>query len=177
MNYLDIVLGIFLVTGLISGIKNGFFVELASLVSILLGIYLAIKFSYVTKAYLETHQSWSPKTIQVAAFAITFLLVVIGVSLLAKFFTGLANFASLGIFNKLLGGIFGMLKTVLIVSVALNLLQKINFDHTFVDAETMEESQLYHPIEEVSKAIYPAIADWFTAFKAKGFELENPRKE
>lgn len=173
MNYLDIVLAIFLTTGLITGIKNGFFVELASLVSMLLGIYIAIKFSYVTRAYLEAHHSWNPKTVQVAAFAITFVAVIIGISLLAKFFTGLANFASLGIFNKLIGGVFGVLRTILIISIALNLLQKINFDYTFVDKETMDESTLYYPIQEVSKAVYPSIEDWFTAFKEKGFELEN----
>jgi membrane protein required for colicin V production len=173
MNYLDIVLAIFLVSGLINGIKNGFFVELASLVSMLLGIYVAIKCSYLMKAYLEHHVSWNPKTIQVAAFALTFILVVIGVSLLARFFTSVANFASLGLYNKLLGGIFGILRTVLMLSIVLNLLQKINFDHTFVDQETMDESQLYHPVQEVSKSIYPAIEDWFTAFKSRGFELEN----
>src|ERR1700712_1879607 len=109
MNYLDIVLAIFLVSGLINGVKNGFFVELASLVSVLLGIYIAIKCSYLMKAYLEHHVSWNPKTIQFAFFAFTFLLVIVAVSLLAKFLTGVANFASLGIFNKLLGGIFGMM--------------------------------------------------------------------
>lgn len=177
MNYLDIVLAIFLVSGLINGVKNGFFVELASLVSMLLGIYIAIKCSYLTKAWLEMHASWNPKTVQVAAFAITFLIVVIGISLLARFFTGIANFASLGLYNKLLGGIFGILRTVLIVSVLLNLLQKINFDYTFVDKEAIEESQLYYPIQDVSKAIYPAIEEWFTAFKSKGFELENPNEK
>ena len=174
MNYLDIILSIFLISGLINGVKNGFFVELASLVSILLGIYIAIKFSYVMKAYLEHHGSWDPKTIQVAAFALTFLLVIIAVSLLARFFTSVANFASLGIFNTLLGGIFGMMRTVLMISIGLNLLQKINYDHTFLDEETMEQSRFYQPIETVSKMIYPAIDDWFTAFKEKDFKLEQP---
>jgi membrane protein required for colicin V production len=176
MNYLDIILSIFLIMGLINGVKNGFFVELASLVSILLGIFIAIKFSYLMKTYLEHHGSWNPKTVQVVAFALTFLLVIVAVSFLAKFLTGLANFASLGIFNKLLGGLFGTLRTVLMISIGLNLLQKINYDHTFLDEETMQQSQLYQPIQEVSKMIYPAIDDWFTAFKEKGFELEHPEE-
>lgn len=175
MNYLDIVLGIFLLSAMVNGIKNGFFVELASLVSMLLGIYVAIKCSYLMKTYLENHVTWNSKTIQVMAFALTFILVVIGVAVLAKFFTSVVNFASLGIFNKLLGGIFGILKMILILSVFVNLLQKFNFDYTFLDKETIDESKLYLPIQTVSKMIYPAIEAWFTAFQSEEFKLESPK--
>jgi len=43
MNMLDFFIGVFLIIGLVKGFRNGFFVELASLVSILLGIFIAIK--------------------------------------------------------------------------------------------------------------------------------------
>ena len=45
MSFLDIVFAVFLVYGLIRGLKNGLFVELASLVSFFIGIYIAVKFS------------------------------------------------------------------------------------------------------------------------------------
>lgn len=178
MNSLDMVLGVFLTYGLFRGIKNGFFVELASLVSMLLGIYIAIKFSYLTQEYLQNHYTgWNPKVIQVTAFALTFVLVVVGVSMLAKVFTSIANFASLGIMNKILGGFFGILKTVLTISILINLFQKINSKETFVSKETQEKSALFLPIQEVSRSIYPAIEEWFTAFKEEGFELEHPKKD
>lgn len=177
MSFLDIILGIILISGLVNGIRNGFFVELASLVSMLLGIFVAIKFSYLMKEYLENHGTWNPKTVQVAAFALTFILVVIVVSILGKFFTAVANFASLGIFNKLLGGFFGILKTILTISILLNLFQKINSGNTFADQKTLDDSIFFNPIQKVSKAIYPSIEDWFTAFKSEGFELEDPKKD
>ena len=178
MNNLDIVLCLFLAYGLFRGIKNGFFVELASLVSMLLGIYIAIKFSYVTREYLENHYaSWNPKVVQVTAFAFTFIVVVIGVSLLAKIFTSMANFASLGIFNKILGGIFGVLKTILTISILLNLLQKINVREALISKESQDKSVLFRPVQEVSRNIYPSIADWFTAFKDDGFKFENAGKK
>ena len=129
------------------------------------------------KGYLEHHDSWNPKTIQVVAFALTFLLVVVGVTAFAKVFTELANFASLGIFNKLLGGVFGVLKTVLIISIVLNLFQKINFGNLFIDKETLDKSIFYNPVREVSKMIYPSIEEWFTAFRSEGFHLDNPKEE
>jgi len=176
MDFIDVFLGIFLLYGLIRGLWNGFFVELASLVSLLLGIFIAIKFSYLMRAHLENHGAWSPKTIQVAAFALTFILVVVGVSLLGKIFTKLANFAALGFFNKLLGGIFGVLKTILMLSVLLNLFEKVNSNHAFADKETLDHSTLYNPVRAVSKFIYPSIEEWFTAFKSEGFKPEDPKE-
>lgn len=176
MNFLDIFLCVGLALGLISGIRKGFFVALASLVSILLGIFIAIKCSHITKHFLENHGFSGNKWIEVMAFGVTFLAVIIGVTLLARFFTSIADFANLGWANKFLGAVFGVLKTILILSICLNLLQKINYDHTFVSKKTIDTSKLYEPIQKVSRLIYPAIEDWFTAFKSETFETENPKE-
>ena len=42
MNFLDIVIGLLLVWGLFKGLKNGLFVEIASLAALIAGIYGAI---------------------------------------------------------------------------------------------------------------------------------------
>ena len=85
MSYLDIFLGGLLIYGFVRGFWNGFFIELASFVSLLLGIYVAIKFSYLMKSIVASHVSWNPKTVQIVAFIITFILVVIGIKFMAKF--------------------------------------------------------------------------------------------
>lgn len=167
MAFLDIVLGSLLIYGFVRGLWNGFFLELASLISLLIGVYLAIKFSYIIQSILENHVSWNPKTIQITAFTLTFILVVVGVTVLAKAFTKLANFAGLGIYNKLLGGFFGILKMILIVSVTLNLFEKINTHNTFAEKETLENSMFYHPILKVSGFIYPSFQNWYDDLKEK----------
>lgn len=174
MELMDVFLSVVLIYGFVRGVRNGFFVELASFVSIFLGIYIAIKCSSLTKFFLENHVSWNPKTIQIIAFVITFIIVITAVSALASIFTSIANHIKLGLFNKLLGGVFGILKTILILSVVLNLYQKINSYIHFTDKETFEKSLLYNPIQKVSKIIYPSIEEWFTTFKTK--ELENDKK-
>ena len=117
------------------------------------------------KVFLENHVSWNPKVIQILAFTLTFILVVVCVSALAKVFTTIANFAHLGLFNKLLGGFFGILRTVLVISISLNLFQKLNAHITLVEKETLDKSIFYNPIQKVSKIIYPPIGEWFAAFK------------
>jgi membrane protein required for colicin V production len=75
------------------------------------------------KSLLEGFVSWNPQTIQITAFILTLILVVIGVHLLAKIFTKIADFAFLGWVNKLAGGIFSVLKTALLIGIFLNLVQ------------------------------------------------------
>lgn len=165
MGFLDIILGIFLAYGLIRGLWNGLFVEFASLVSLLLGIYIAIKFSFITAEFLADVFSWNPKTIAIWAFVLTFIGVVIGISLLAKFFTSIANFASLGLLNKIAGGVFGVLKMCLILSFVLALFQKINSNNTFVEKKTLDDSLFYNPILKISEFVYPVFEEWFEELK------------
>ena len=165
MSFLDIVLGVILVVGLFKGIKNGLFVELASLISLILGIYIAIKFSFLARVMLSGFVHWNPKTIQIVAFIITFLLVVIGISIMAKVLTSVADFAQLGVINKLGGGFFRLLKTILIVSIFLNLFEKINFNNTFAKKETLDKSIFYRPIQQTAGFIYPSIEKWYDNVK------------
>ena len=167
MSFLDIVLGSLLVYGLYQGIKNGLFVELASLISLLLGIYIAIKFSDFAKEILSYFVHWNPKTIQIIAFIITFIAVIVAVSLLAKFLTGIADFAQLGWINKLGGGFFSVLKTILILSIFLNLFEKINFNNTFAKKETLDNSLFYRNIQKTAGFIYPSIEKWYEDLKKK----------
>lgn len=165
MSFLDVFLGGLLVYGLFRGLWNGFFYELASLLSVIVGIFVALKFSNFVKVILENHVSWSPKTIQIAAFIVTFILVVLGISILAKFFTTMTNFAGLGFLNKIFGGFFGVIKMMLIVSISLNLFVKVNSNNTFIEKKTLDQSLFYHPILKTSAFLYPSLETWFTEIK------------
>jgi membrane protein required for colicin V production len=167
MSFLDIILGALLVYALYKGIKNGLFVEIASFVSLVVGIFVAIKFSYFMKNILTNTVSWSPKYIEITAFALTFLIVVIGIHLLAKFFTSIADFAYLGWLNKLGGATFSVLKTILALSIIFNIFQKINVNNLIVKQETLDNSMFYNPVQKVSTFIYPTLEQWYNEIKNK----------
>ncbi|KQO29837.1 colicin V production protein [Flavobacterium sp. Leaf82] len=165
MSLFDMIFGALLAFSLYKGIKNGLFVEIASFISLLLGIYIAIKFSSFMKELIMKHVSWNPNTIQVTAFILTFILVVIGVYFLAKILTGIADFAFLGWANKLGGGFFRILKTILIMSIFIALFEKINFNETFAKKETLDKSIFYNPVKKVAAFVYPSIEKWYENFK------------
>jgi membrane protein required for colicin V production len=167
MSFLDIILGCALVYGLYKGILNGLFVEIASLISLILGIYIAIQFSIITADIISSLVNWNPKTIQAVAFLLTFVLVVVGIALAAKFLTKIASFAYLGWINKAGGGGIRLLKTVLILGVFLNLFEKINFNHFFAKKETLDHSLFYRPIQKTADFVFPAIQKQYNDLRKK----------
>lgn len=177
MSFFDIIVAALLGYSLYKGIKNGLFVEVASFISLLLGIYLAIKFSSLMTGIISKHVSWNPTNIQITAFILTFILVVIGIYFLAKILTGIADFAMLGWMNKLGGGFFRVLKTILILSIFIALFEKINFNNTFAKKETLDSYIFYNPVKKVAASVYPSIEKWYETFKKEHSEKPKEEKE
>ncbi|CAZ95528.1 CvpA family protein [Zobellia galactanivorans] len=157
MSFLDIILGLLLLYGLWKGLKNGLFVELASIVALIAGIYGAIHFSYYAGDYLSQNMDWNERYINIAAFVITFIVIVLAVQLAGKFLTKIANFAMLGLLNKVAGGIFGVVKVAVILGALLIFFERVNNSAGVVKDETMQESVLYGPIKEIGAFVFSKV--------------------
>jgi membrane protein required for colicin V production len=157
MSVIDIVLAALLLFGLVRGFMKGFFVEVASLVALIAGVYGAIHFSDFAATFLQDKTEWNEKTINITAFAITFVVIVLIIALAGKALTKLADFAALGIVNKILGGVFGGLKIGLILSVILIVFDSLNNTLPFTSKEDLEDAVLYEPVKSLAPAIFPSI--------------------
>ncbi len=166
MEFIDLILGGLLLYGLGKGLWKGLIAELAALVSLFIGIFIAIKFSGYVGTMLAGHMENS-KYVSMTAFALTFIGVVVGIILLAKVFTKLAGATGLGLVNRLLGGLFGLMKMVLILSVSLNFFLKLNATIAFAEKKTLDESVFFYPVLSVSNLIFPVLEDWFKEYKHK----------
>ncbi len=154
MSFLDIILGLLLVWGLWKGLRNGLIIELASIVALIAGIYGAIHFSYYAGDYLFQNMDWEERFINLTAFVITFILIVLVVHVLAKLLTKIASFAMLGWLNRLAGGIFGVVKVAVILGALLVFFDRVNTSAGLVKDESMQQSVLYEPIKEIGALIF-----------------------
>ena len=93
----------------------------------------------------------------IVAFAITFIVIIVVIALAGKALTKLADFASLGILNKLLGGLFGALKIGLILSVVLIIFTKMNSNIPLIENHEIEDSLLYKPVKSLAPIVFPSI--------------------
>ena len=154
MPVIDIILGALIICGIIKGFFKGLFVEVASLLALMLGVYGAVHFSNYAAEFLSNYVDWSEKKINISSFIITFVVIVLAISLAGKALTKLANFAALGIINKLLGALFGGLKIALILSVLLLVFDRFNNTLSLV-SEELEDSILYKPVASIAPIILP----------------------
>lgn len=154
MNTIDIVLLFALGFGLIRGLWRGLIIELASLLAIVLGIYGAIHFSFYTADVLSRYVSLDKPYMEAVSFAFTLILIMLLVMLLAKMLTKLVQSASLGLFNRFVGGMFGVLKMAIIAGSMLIFLEKTSQTISWLPKETLETSKLYEPIKSVGALVY-----------------------
>jgi membrane protein required for colicin V production len=164
MGILDIILAVLLGYGLFRGLKNGFFVEISSVIALIAGIYGAIHFSYITSDYLSQQLDWDATYIKITAFIITFIAIVVAVHLLGKVLTRMADFAMLGLLNRIAGGIFGIVKVAVILGAFLIFLERASLPLHWMDPEAFEESIFYGPLKETgafvfSKVLEPELMD------------------
>ena len=157
MNVFDIVIAALLIFGFVRGVMKGLFVEVASLAALIGGVYGAIHFSYFIGDFLKEAVSWDQEYVSLAAFAGTFIIIIVTIALLGKMLTKLADFAALGVINKILGGVFGAIKIGLILSVVFIFFGKMNDTIPFVKKETLDESILYAPVKKIAPTIFPSI--------------------
>ena len=169
MGILDVLLGLLLLYGLYKGFKNGLFVEIASIIALIAGLYGAIHFSYIAGDYLSQNMEWNVRYMNITAFIITFAIIVLVVHLAAKFLTKIADFAMLGLLNKLAGAIFGALKVAVIIGALLVFFERANSSVNLVKSETLEESILYEPIKEIGALVFSKVL--------KGTDEDNTNEE
>ena len=157
MGLLDILLGLPLIWGLWKGYKNGLFMEIASIVALVAGIFGAIHFSYITGNYLSEQLDWDERNMSIIAFIITLILIIIIVNLAGKILTKVANFAMLGSLNKIAGGIFGVLKVAILLGAAFIFFDRMDNTFGLIKEETKQESVLYQPIKDIGALIFDTV--------------------
>ncbi len=162
MNIFDIIIIIILLYGLINGFIKGFIIEVAGLISLVSGMMGAFKFANILGVYLSSYVDWDPKTIKAVAFIMLFIIIIYAISLLAKMITKTIKLIALGMINRIVGGIFGLLKWSIILSSLVLVSQEINEIITLIPDNTLNGSISYTFLDELGSYLF----DWVMNSKA-----------
>lgn len=157
MNYIDIILLLPLLYGAYKGFSKGLIIEVATLLGLLLGVYITIRFSGYTEDFLRDFLNISFEYLSYVALGITFLVVVVIISLLGKMLTKLINIISLGLVNKLLGTVLGIAKYFIILCIVLLVVNALNQRFHFISEKAEEGSFLYNAFLTFAQRMYNMI--------------------
>ena len=155
MNYFDIIFICILLWSVYTGFTKGLIIQAASLIALLLGVFGAIKFSDITSEILIKNLEFSSKYLSLISFAITFVVIVVAVHLLARILDKLVKAVALGFINRLMGVGFSIIKTAFIISIILVILNNFNKKSHFLPEDKVNESILYMPLSNFAPIIFP----------------------
>jgi len=161
MNIFDIILLIPLIWFAYKGFVNGLAIELASLLALILGIFISYRFS----VFVGDKIGLDGKYAGILAFIITFIAVVVLVHLLGKVVDKAFSLVSLGFINKLAGIVFGILKIALILSIILYFINTLDSKRLIISEKTRNESKLLQPVEKLAPFFFSGLKNEFKTEK------------
>ncbi|TFH48194.1 MAG: CvpA family protein [Bacteroidia bacterium] len=157
MNWIDFVIISLLGFGLIKGFMDGLIIEVAELAALILGIWGAIHFSGWTAAKLSGWFDMQTSWLGIIAFGITFIVIVVAINLLGKVIDTFMKAIALGFVVRMLGAIFGIIKSALILSVVFVFLNTLHQKRAFLPSDRISKSYLYNPIADIVPSIFPIV--------------------
>lgn len=162
MNYLDILFLVPLLFALYRGFKKGIVHMVASLAALILGILGAIRLRPLFASMLDGLFEISPDYVNIIAFSVAFVVIVIVIHLAAFLVEKLIRAVALNLVNRLLGMGFGVLVTAFVLSMILWPINQVNEERQLIKPERIENSLLYKPLSAFAPAVFPYLKkqDW-----------------
>ena len=145
MNWLDVFILLPLLVGLVRGLMRGLISEIIAFVVVILGV-LGSRFAApsVSMCLLQWFQ-WPEGVCDIVAYALIFLAIAILLSIAAKLLTRLLRAFHLGWANRLLGGLFGVLKYGIIVLFAIFVMDKTDEAFHWQENEPVVKTSILYP--------------------------------
>lgn len=165
MNILDIILLVCFIPAIFQGIRKGFITQAVSIISIVLGIWASARFSNIVSDWIAQYITASDQVLKLVSFGIILVLVFLALAVLGKALEGVFKLVMLGWLNKLLGVVFALLKTGLIVGLVIMAFSSLNDNFKFVQESVLNESILYPPLKKIAFEVFPYLKDMLTLGK------------
>lgn len=163
MNVLDIVLIVCFLLGLIVGIRKGLIGQLIGLVSVILGICLAYRFFAALSVWLKTALKLNVQNdlLNLISFGVILILVILVLALVGKALEGLVRITLLGWLNRLLGAVFSLMTTFLVIGLLILFLHHIAAAFEIETPAVLKDSVLYNWLKDATLNIFPQLKALF----------------
>ena len=150
---LDIILLIILALSVFEGFKKGVVAQLGGLVGIVIGIWLAFRYSDTVGGWLRI----DPEIAGYVAFVLIILVAILVIGVIGWGMGKVVNLVGLGVLNRLGGVLLSLVKSVLILGILLMAFTAINRYTHIVNASQFSRSFLYTPIVRITDYVIPYI--------------------
>lgn len=163
MNWIDIVISVCVLIGVIKGLIDGFITQITALLALAGGILFAGLLAKPIKDLflLLPENSISTGIINGISYVLAFVIIMTVILLLGKAVNIVINFTPAVVINKLAGVLIGACIWLLSLSLILNIIATFDIHSSLITKETKQESHLYEPVKLLVPAIYPLLRGYF----------------
>ena len=127
--------------------------ELASIVGVIAGIFLAKNYYPYLDLKLKPIFESDANFISILSATVIFLITIMLFKIIAKILTKLLKIIALGLLNRIIGSVFGVIKTILLLCIVVFIFSNINRLISIIEAEKLNQSFFYPKIEKINNLI------------------------
>jgi len=162
MGIIDIILLLCFIPAIVTGISKGFVKQAVEFVAIVLGIWAALHFSSTISAWLAQYIHADKVILNIISFLVVVVAITLLLNLVGSLLSKMMNVISLGWLNAVLGIVFGILKTALVLGLLIMLFEWLNSSINLVETKALGESQVYTAIRDFTNKMFPYIKSFVT---------------
>jgi membrane protein required for colicin V production len=164
MATLDIIIIAIVLAAAIWGLFKGFISQAVSIVALVLGIWCACRFTGFLSSKVN---GWfnleiAQNTLHIILFAVILIVVVILAHFIGKGIESIVKLSLLGWVNRLLGLLFGALKAIVILGIAVSAINYLNSILNLIPQEVLNDSKGYGFLMHFTKEFFPFLHNLFS---------------
>lgn len=143
MSWLDIIILLPLLIGLVRGMMKGLVTEIIAILAVVFGFFGAKLWGATFSAWISTQFTWPQPVCDAVAYALLFLAITLALNIVGRLISKLLKAIHLGWINRILGGAFGVVKWALIVLAIVFCVNKVDLQFHFLQPELKSKSLIY----------------------------------
>lgn len=179
VSYLDLILLIPIGLAIWRGWKNGFVMEVFSMLALFAGIYAGVHLSDWMASFLKEKMDVQSANLPIISFIVVFILVLVGLFFLGKLITKSVSAGGGERWNQIGGAFFSLTKTLLFLSVIFVLFNALDRKYSWLPNQQKDHSYFYEPIYNFSLFLLPAVenSDFYQTLEERGLAPIEVEKE
>ncbi|MDD4636425.1 MAG: CvpA family protein [Bacteroidales bacterium] len=178
MKSIDIIICLFILFGIISGIKKGFVIQAGLLVGLVIAFfstrYLADNVAYYMNRLFEIPE----KALTILSFIICFSMILFCCHIIVLSLHKALHVICVGWLDHLSGAILGVIKAVLVLGILFIVIDAADKKDRFITRELKENSLLYKPVVTVTSFffVWAEPEKWFSDIEKQVKKLTTPNQ-
>ncbi len=167
MSTTDILIIVFMMLSFVIGLRDGLLKKLFAVIGVVVALLAATKYMKAGGEFIVAQLKFDAESAHIMAFTLIFITVIVLTNFFYRWFGG--DSKNFKIWDRLAGGVVGMIEGLIVLSLTLILLNVYDFP----SKEQKRESDFYKPVLDVAPSLFDQINKLFPNSKKFREEFEG----